>query len=214
MQALTIDPPLPFMLPSDQPIAVALVGCGGTGSHLALTLARIAYHCHTAGLPEVDLCFIDGDRVEAKNVGRQLFAPAEVGQNKAQTLAARFSLALGLQIAAVPQMADAALLTTDARAPAGGIGILVGAVDSADGRRAMATALERGGYRLWLDLGNHERSGQVCVGTTTDAKALRHALAVPGVCAALPAPSLVYPELLEAPPVRPVDCAQAMVDGA
>ena len=216
MQTLTLDPPIPFLLPPDRRVVVALVGCGGTGSHLALTLARLAYHCRESGLPPVEVLFIDGDRVEAKNVGRQIFAPCEVGQPKAQTLAGRLSLALGLCISAIPEMATPSLLCEPSvRPPNDAIGILVGAVDGADGRRAIRHALACGGWRLWLDCGNHESSGQVSAGTTVEARGLRSALAVPGVCAALPAPSLVYPELMEArPPAPRQDCAAAMQDNA
>jgi PRTRC genetic system ThiF family protein len=216
MQPLVLDPPVPFLLPSDRSVVVALVGCGGTGSHLAFTLARLAYHCREAGLPPVDLLFIDGDHVEAKNVGRQLFAPAEVGQNKAQTLASRLNLALGLNIGAMPMMATPDLLSRPhVRPPGDAIGILVGAVDGADGRLALQHGLTYGGWRMWLDCGNHESSGQVCAGTHSEAGPLAKAFKVPGVCAALPAPSVLYPELLQAPKAAPgADCAAAMQDNA
>jgi PRTRC genetic system ThiF family protein len=216
MQTLTIDPAVPYLLPSDRPIVIALVGCGGTGSHIAQSLARLAAHCHALGGPSVELGFIDGDRVEHCNVGRQLFSASEVGRNKAQTLAARFSAALGLSIMAIPEMATALLLCERVIAPPrDALGILVGAVDGAAGRKALHDALKSESWHVWLDCGNHESSGQVVVGTTTDLKRLGRAFGLPGVCAALPAPSMVYPDLLVAPPPRPrADCAAAMEDNA
>ena len=58
---------------------------------------------------------IDGDHVEPHNVGRQKFAVAEIGRNKAQTLAGRVNAALGLKTVALPQMATSDLLLDIAR---------------------------------------------------------------------------------------------------
>lgn len=209
MQTLTIDPPIPFVLPPRSAVAITLVGCGGTGSHIAQALARLAAHCRDTGGPAVSLSFVDGDTVEAKNVGRQLFGPADVGHNKAQVLAARFSALFGLRIDAVPRMLDEA-------GRAGGMTtehILVGAVDTAAARRHMAGLLED--CALWLDCGNHESSGQVVVGSVAERRQLRGALALKTLCSALPAPSLVYPDLLkDAPKRRRADCAAATFDNA
>ena len=79
---------------------VTLAGCGGTGSFLALHLARLAYHARERHGLDVRLAFVDPDVVEEKNVGRQNFCPAEVGQPKAQRLMARYNRAFGLSIRA------------------------------------------------------------------------------------------------------------------
>jgi PRTRC genetic system ThiF family protein len=213
MQVLEIDPPVPFVIPADRPIAVALVGCGGTGSHIAQALARLAAHVRDSGGPSVYLTFLDGDHVEPKNVGRQLFSPADVGRNKAQTLAARFSALFGLRIVAVPEMADAELLHNPAISSA--YRIAVGAVDNAPGRRAIDETLGARRFELWLDCGNHEASGQVAVGSVTHRRGLEGSLALGSICSALPAPSLQYPDLVKDAPPRPrADCATAMVDNA
>lgn len=203
---LAIDPPVPYIVPN-RPVNVLLVGCGGTGSFLAQSLARIAFHLQQAG-PALGLTFMDGDTVEAKNVGRQLFAPAEVGMNKAEALAGRFNAALGLRIRAVAEMADRTTIEGDAAHSA--TNILVGAVDSAEGRRAMDAGLLSPSWQLWLDCGNHEHAGQVIVGTCVTIEQLIGAFALGGVCAALPAASLLYPELLHPPPAPILDCAEGM----
>jgi len=218
MQLLTIDPIIPFVV-RPGPMTVALCGCGGTGSHIAQALARIARHWRDGGGAPLRLLFIDGDTVEEKNVGRQLFAPADVGKNKAQILAARFSALFGLAIDAVAEMA-----TVDRLASLGGltrryggkndsVGILVGAVDNAVARKSLHGALhQQKCWHLWLDCGNHEEAGQVAVGTETDAAKLHDAIKV-GICAKLPAPSLIYPGLLAATErQRRADCAAAMED--
>ena len=213
MQTLELDAVTPLLLPADVPICIALVGCGGTGSHLALALARLASHvAQTAGAPQLSLCFIDGDTVDARNVGRQLFSPAEVGLSKAVTLADRLNTALGLRIAAIPEMATVDLLNhTPVVPPAAAIGVLVGAVDGVEGRQALHAALTAGRWRFWLDCGNHEASGQVAVGTTTTRM---RSLVATGLATHVPAPSLQFPELLRTVPRRQHDCAAAMIDNA
>jgi PRTRC genetic system ThiF family protein len=204
MQTLAIDPPLPFLLPPDVPIQVVLVGAGGTGSHILQSLARIAAHLGPVA-PQITV--IDGDVVEPKNVGRQLFSQSDVGLNKAQALAARFSAVFGLQIEAIPKMADLSVFNTPRR---GTVRILVGAVDTPAARTVLHDALSCGYARVWLDCGNEEHSGQVCLGTKTDAAQLRGALAL-GLCRDLPAPSLVYPNLIAAlKKPKAGDCAAQM----
>ena len=218
MQALTIEPPVPFVV-RDGPILAVLIGCGGSGSHIAQALARIAAHVRRPR-EQLRIVFCDGDIVEEKNVGRQLFTPADVGHNKAQVLASRFSALFGLAIEALPEMA-----TIDRLAALGGqtrklrdlrhtgLGILIGAVDSAVGRKTIASALHKQPcWHVWIDSGNHEHSGQVCLGTETSAEGLKNAIKL-GICTKLPSPSLIYPELLEAAERRArEDCAAAMED--
>lgn len=210
MQTLTIDPAVPFLVPATPEVWVALIGCGGTGSHIAQTLARLASHCRDTNGPHVQLVFVDGDTVEAKNVGRQLFSALDVGKNKAQALAARFSAVFGISIVAFPHM-----LALDTRiANASPYGILVGAVDSAEGRRAIARQLGGYNWKAWIDCGNHEASGQIVCGTTLSVEAMRQAIQL-GMCAKLPVAPLLYPELLkDAPVLERADCARAMEDNA
>ena len=63
-----------------------VVGTGGTGGYLVEPLARLlAYHPKASGR----LLVIDGDTYEDKNAQRQVFAKAQIGQNKATATAAR-----------------------------------------------------------------------------------------------------------------------------
>lgn len=210
MQQLTIDPPVPFIVPNTPEITIALVGCGGTGSHIAQALARLSSHCQDTNGPFVQLVFIDGDTVEQKNVGRQLFAASDIGKNKAQTLAARFSAVFGISIVAFPHMLEKVTRIANPN----GYGILVGAVDGASGRRAIASQLGSYNWKAWIDCGNHESSGQIVCGTT-QSKDRMHASLQLGMCVALPTAPLLYPELLKDAPVqRRADCAAAALDNA
>src|SRR5579859_4484530 len=97
MTAFTFDTPtlLRLQLPRYERVRIRLVGCGGTGSHLATGLGVLARELIDRGTP-CDLAFIDGDRVEQKNVGRQLFSAGDVGRYKAEALARRVGAAYNL----------------------------------------------------------------------------------------------------------------------
>jgi tRNA A37 threonylcarbamoyladenosine dehydratase len=77
---------------------IILVGCGGTGAQVARTIARIIRIMQDTGKSTPKLRFIDPDKIELKNVGRQLFTDAQIGMYKAVELARRFNYALGLEI--------------------------------------------------------------------------------------------------------------------
>lgn len=59
-----------------------IIGAGGVGSWVAPAL------CLLVGPKNV--CLIDGDVLEKKNLNRQLFEPDQVGQNKAEALAVKY----------------------------------------------------------------------------------------------------------------------------
>lgn len=173
-------------------VEIVLVGCGGTGSFLALHLARLAHHAAGSGLA-VKLIFIDPDRVEEKNIGRQNFCPAEVGEFKAFSLARRFSLAFGLAIEAMNQPLDRKLLLGYTR----GIRIMAGCVDTPDARRQIIHHLDRynssvGRPVWWLDGGNHHMAGQVHLGNGP-----RIEINPLGFCSGLPHPGVQAPDLIE-----------------
>jgi molybdopterin/thiamine biosynthesis adenylyltransferase len=84
---------------------IMLVGCGGTGSSLALALAGLAYHAQQKGI-QVELTLVDHDVVELKNCGRQalsLQAALAGGVPEVADLALRLNAAYGLGIVAWPE---------------------------------------------------------------------------------------------------------------
>jgi len=205
-----------LLLPAYDRLRLILVGCGGTGSWLAPSVARIARLQREQGRP-VELLFYDHDHVEPKNIPRQNFCDAELGRNKAVALAARFSAAWGVEIAAVPRKFRAASFDWP---QAGTLTILIGCVDNAAARGEMASVVKTQRFDLlpawWLDCGNEESSGQVIVGSTIQPKDLAGSF-TPSckICKALPAPSLVAPDLLVAKPEEledsKVSCAEMQV---
>lgn len=149
MSKLTIDPIKPYLFGFTN-VVIAVVGAGGTGGYLLQSLARLLVHL---GRPDgIRVVVFDGDHVEEKNVGRQLFSHAEIGRNKAETLVRRFNLAFGLHMIAIPEMADEQLLRDVCRAQQRGwvaryATLLCGCVDTTAAREQIDQA--------WARLANH-----------------------------------------------------------
>lgn len=182
-------------------MTVILAGCGGTGSFAALHLARIAYEVKRQGGPALQLVFVDPDHVEQKNIGRQNFCPAEIGQPKAYALASRYNLAFGLKIDALRAGIGASKVIQDWRKRSyRGLAVVIGAVDSPAARREIEEAVKEaswGGQRniWWLDAGNDEHSGQVLLGNGAK-QVIDPALG----CLELPWPSLQEPGIVTSSP--------------
>ena len=66
-----------------RPVKIVQLGAGGTGGHIAPHLYRLLYSLDRP----VRYIICDGDVVEQKNLVRQNFTPADLGENKAQVLA-------------------------------------------------------------------------------------------------------------------------------
>jgi PRTRC genetic system ThiF family protein len=182
-------------------VLITLVGVGGTGSALAIDLARLAYHCREKGTP-VYLQLVDPDTVEAKNVGRQQFAPFEIGRNKAESMAKRLNLWLGLDVLAAP-----ASFSPETPVPpvhSGVRRIIVGAVDNPEARAAIAARIkEAKGGVWWVDAGNGEFTGQVIAGNTVDGPiVLDEELSL---ASSLPAPSVQEPALVKKPKAKALE---------
>ena len=236
-QLLSLEPRYRVILPEVATTTIIQVGVGGTGSWLALSLARLVYHAGQAG-QTVKLILVDPDTVEERNVGRQGFSPAEVGQNKAESMALRLSLALGIEVAAAAApfvAADFVRWATQQYRPYGSDKtrlVLVGAVDNYLARRELAQAVvEREGRahstssgrahstssgqvhstssgQVWaVDCGNGRANGQVLVGNLTDPGQMQ--VNALGVCNGLPSPYLQEPGLLQPDPIdsSPLSCA-------
>lgn len=201
------------MIPDFDFVQIVLVGVGGTGSALAIDLARLAYHCEQNGLP-VMMQIIDGDKVEPKNVGRQQFSQFEVGENKATSMARRLNLWLGLDVLGTPRMltGKTSLIFNDGHLKP--LRIILGAVDNHKARQAIAKHAQQG-QAWWVDTGNGEFKGQVLVGNYPHAGIV--VTEEIGLVNGLPAPAMQMPELLEGearPVVQHEDCALMMLTDA
>lgn len=88
--------------PTDRPVKVVMLGAGGTGGYVAPYVFRLL---HMLDRP-ARFVVCDGDIVEPKNLDRQNFVPADLGENKARVLAERYSTVLGMETEYVPSFIE------------------------------------------------------------------------------------------------------------
>ena len=215
-----IDLPLPKRFdPHLHPTRIVLVGVGGTGGHLARLLARLFVHLRSLHLSVPQLCLIDPDRIEAKNIGRQAFSPSEIGLFKAEVVARRWSHAFGLEVEWINESFDPTRhLLQDAHRV-----IVIDAVDRASARQALAQACQQRPHLL-ISCGNHRDAGQVSIGkcgTLTDwhrytAHLAQRAskLGTSDLLTTLPNAYLLFPDLLQpegASPEPEASCADLLL---
>jgi PRTRC genetic system ThiF family protein len=187
-------------------VQIVIAGCGGIGAYMAMhvgRLMRVLYNDQRG----VNLTLVDPDTVEEKNLGRQLFCEAELGEPKALALARRYGGAWGLNTMAHVGEFEEQLLHTDAD-----LIVLVGCVDNAAARNALNDTLGHNPespaphalpHIWWLDCGNLKDTGRVLLGSAYNREQCRGAFvwpnpqaARPSKCIALPSPALQYPGLL------------------
>ncbi|MBL8166364.1 MAG: ThiF family adenylyltransferase [Anaerolineae bacterium] len=171
---------------------ITLVGVGGTGASTARIVARILYDMQRARQHTPSLVLIDPDRVDEKNIGRQaLFAPADIGQFKAECVARRLNAALGLNIGWIAEPLD-----PERHAGRFGSNLVISCVDNHEARRAVHRM-----KGIVLAGGNHADAGQVCIGNTDDPELLRRFIdGRDGKYPYLPKEGLLFPALLEPEP--------------
>ena len=86
----------------ERPVKIVMLGAGGTGGHIAPHLYRLLYSLDRP----VRYIICDGDVVERKNLVRQNFIPADLGENKAKVLAERYSTVFGMETEYVPDFIE------------------------------------------------------------------------------------------------------------
>lgn len=198
------------------------VGAGGTGSFCAMNLARLCFELRLRQ-KSVSLTIVDPDVVEENNIPRSNFCFAEIGLNKAETLARRISAAWGMETGFVKEGFRPALLHgktsgwNDNRAQEKLV-VIVGCVDNNLARRQIHEAVKyhnESSYnsaapRLWwIDGGNGRDSGQVLIGNRLSEKEIYESAAKSPILSLLPAPGLQHPELLEQ--AKPISAAASSV---
>ncbi|MDQ3749153.1 MAG: ThiF family adenylyltransferase [Acidobacteriota bacterium] len=187
-----------------------LVGAGGTGSFTAMNLARLAFELKTLG-KGVKIVIVDPDSVETGNIPRSNFCFAEIGLNKAETLAGRVSRAWGIEVGFVKEGFRPALLQSKnddwqvQSSNSSNLTVLVGCVDNHPARLQIHEALKFYGERSydsssprvwWIDGGNGRDTGQVLIGNRLNEKEICESARKSPILSLLPAPSLQYPDLL------------------
>ncbi|MCY4623962.1 MAG: ThiF family adenylyltransferase [Chloroflexi bacterium] len=189
---------------------ITVVGCGGTGGFVAEGLCRLFQG------REATIVLVDHDRVEPHNLLRQNFLPEDVGRFKSQALADRLARAyrrpVGYSVYPFREDAETYGMRRYPGLAPDGAGLILGCVDNAAGRRAMADCLP-GNPGVWLvDAGNDTNWGQVLIGNVADEMTWDEGAFTGETCHLLPAPTVQRPDLLTAVPTAPpdVDCAAAL----
>ena len=195
-----------------RPVKIVQLGAGGTGGHIAPHLYRLLYSLDRP----VRYIICDGDVVEQKNLVRQNFTPADLGENKAQVLAERYSSVFGMETEYVPDFVEDEdrlknLLTPmrfRQRRPNSyreeiveEMVILLGAVDNNKSRQLCHRVFTQAKELIYIDSGNGEYTGQVVCGVRRGGR----------TC--YPPIGTVYPDVLEDTDKFPTElsCAEASV---
>jgi PRTRC genetic system ThiF family protein len=152
-----------YLLNPQHPVTVNLIGCGGTGSQVLTCLARIDTALRALEHPGLHVTAYDPDTVEESNIGRQLFSPSDIGQNKAVCLVTRVNRFFAIGWEAVRKKYNGQ-----------GANILITCTDNIQSRLDAAEAMARTGNgdsepyqqpKYWLDMGNAQTTGQAILGS-------------------------------------------------
>lgn len=136
-------------------VRVVVVGAGGTGSHVLTGLVDLHLSMLALGHPGgVEVICYDDDLVSEANIGRQKFAPSDVGLPKAVVLINRANMLFGTDWKAVVKRIDKHSNMKDCD-------LVIGCVDN---RQARADILKLFSSCYWLDFGNRKDDGQVVLG--------------------------------------------------
>jgi PRTRC genetic system ThiF family protein len=152
---------IPDRLLTIQPLRVALVGVGGTGSEMASNLVHLHYALRAHGYGGLDVTLFDPDVVSESNIVRQRYHPGDIGAPKAEILASRINASCGFAWRAVVARFEGDRART-------GWDIVISCVDTRAARKKLhqaAFADRFSPWTLWMDLGNDATIGQVILGT-------------------------------------------------
>ena len=157
---------------------------------MARIVGRIVYDMQRARLHTPKIVLIDPDIVEEKNVGRQLFTPADaaLGLPKVEVVGKRLNMALGLDIAWIAEP-----FSSEKHGSRYGSQLVIGCVDNHLARLELHQT--RG---ILIGAGNYRDGGQVIIGNASDMELMRrHLDGKDGKYAYLPKEGLLFPSLLE-----------------
>jgi PRTRC genetic system ThiF family protein len=152
---------MPGTLLSSQPLSVALVGVGGTGSEMASNLVHLHHALRALGFGGLSVTLFDPDVVAEANIVRQRYSQSDIGLFKAEVLAHRVNLSCGFAWKGVPER----FKTAYARRA---WDLVISCVDTRKARHLLHNAAFSGRHprwKLWLDCGNDATIGQLVLGT-------------------------------------------------
>lgn len=153
------------------PVKIIILGAGGTGGYVIPHLYRLGF----ASDRNVRIIVCDGDIVEEKNLIRQNFVEQDIGRNKAQVQAERYSAAFGIECEYRPDFIESEkelmeLTKPDfTKQPWNTVRetqrvILLGCVDNNKSRQLCHQVFYKQQDLIYIDSGNGEHTGQVVCG--------------------------------------------------
>lgn len=154
-----------------EPLKIIVLGAGGTGGYVIPHLYRLCF----AARRNVRIIICDGDVVEEKNLIRQNFVVQDIGRNKAQVQAERYSAAFGIECEYKPDFIENVeelmkLTSPDFRKNNWDMNsktqrvILIGCVDNNKSRIMCNEVFKNQRDLIYIDSGNGEHTGQVVCG--------------------------------------------------
>lgn len=194
-----------------RPVKIVMLGADGTGGHIAPHLYRLLYALDRP----VRFIICDGDIVEERNLVRQNFTPADLGENKAKVLAERYSTVFGMETEYLPAFVESAAQLKSLLTPQFWHTqphyytspkiweqvLLIGAVDNNKSRQLCHQVFHQMEELIYIDSGNGEYTGQVVCGVRRSGRTY------------YPPIGTVYPDVLEDTDKFPTElsCAEASV---
>lgn len=194
----------------ERPVKVVMLGAGGTGGHIAPHLYRLLYALERP----VRFIICDGDVVEQKNLVRQNFIPADLGENKAKVLAERYSSVFGTETEYVPTFVESEEKLKELLTPQTWrmgayrdspilkeMVILIGTVDNNRSRQLCHRVFYEAEELVYIDSGNGEHTGQIVCGVRSGGRTMYRPIGA------------VYPDVLKEMDKFPTElsCAEASV---
>ena len=162
---MTVHYTHPYLLNPGHKVTIDLAGIGGTGSQVLTGLARMNEALSGLGHPGLHVRAWDADNVSSSNMGRQLFSPADLGQNKASVLITRVNRYFGYDWQARHENYTGKETSN----------IVITCVDTVKARLNIHSKIYFSAHRksiadtneayYWLDLGNLQKTGQVVLGS-------------------------------------------------
>lgn len=160
----------PYLISPANPITVNLIGAGGTGSKVLTALMEMSHSLTVLGHAGLSVRLWDDDLVSDANIGRQRFAPSEVGLHKSAALINRVNRFMGTDwkaetikferdsLGKLPPNAKSSLYITCTDSVASRF-------ELAEILSYTASAHHRDSPKYWMDFGNSQFTGQVVLST-------------------------------------------------
>ena len=174
-------------LERSRPVCILIIGAGGTGGYILPNLYRIAY----ATKRKYRVVIADGDIVEKKNLIRQNFSEIDIGVNKAEAMAERYSDVFGIETEYVPEyiededmLCELLMQRSQDERYTNPAYIIIGAVDNNRSRVMCHNVFNKLNDIIYIDSGNGEYTGRVVCGIKEDGKVIS------------PPAADVYPDIL------------------